>query len=264
MIYAKYTVVLKTLMDDAIFKPLIDKALSTYPIYQPSNDFFYSVIPTREELNTKILNHFKYREIGFETPGRFLDELETAMNEIMPYYNQLMKSQDIMNGLEDPFGNVDIVETYDEESIGNSSARTNMTTKNESSHSESGSSNSESNVENHSKNVKVDTPQSELSISAKDIDSVNYGSEANWNEDSSDSQGNTSSKTSGNDSSKGQSIGDTSSETTGTNKHTLTRKGNQGVNTYAHDMKELRTIFLNIEQMIINDERLQELFMMVY
>lgn len=43
---------------------------------------------------------------------------------------------------------------------------------------------------------------------------------------------------------------------------TYTKKGNQGVNTYAHDMVEYRQTFLNIDKMIIDD--LNNLFLGVY
>ena len=57
---------------------------------------------------------------------------------------------------------------------------------------------------------------------------------------------------------------DVSNESTGTTKHTLARKGNQGVNTYAHDMLEFRQLFLNIEQQIINDPELASCFMLIW
>ena len=53
-------------------------------------------------------------------------------------------------------------------------------------------------------------------------------------------------------------------ESSGTVKHTMNKKGNQGVNTYAHDLLEFRELFINIEQQIIKDERISELFMRVY
>ena len=92
---ARYTLELRTLMDDVNIRPYLNKALSTYPMYTPLSDNaeVKAIIPTREVLNEKLLNHYKYREIGFESIERFLDELEIAMNEIMPYYNQLYKSQ---------------------------------------------------------------------------------------------------------------------------------------------------------------------------
>lgn len=47
----------------------------------------------RGVLEKKILMHFYTREIGLETYGLWKLKLETVLNEIMPYYNQLYKSQ---------------------------------------------------------------------------------------------------------------------------------------------------------------------------
>lgn len=44
-------------------------------------------------LETKILRHFYTREIGLETYGLWKLKLEAKMNEIMPYYNQLYRSE---------------------------------------------------------------------------------------------------------------------------------------------------------------------------
>ena len=55
----------------------------SYPIYDESY---------RSVLETKILKHFYTREIGLETVGLWKLKLDTKMNEIMPYYNQLYKS----------------------------------------------------------------------------------------------------------------------------------------------------------------------------
>lgn len=252
MIYAKYTVVLKTLLDDENVKPLIDKAMSSYPLYEGTTPTTYYMIPKREELNNKILNYYKYREIGFETIGRFLDELEISLNEIMPYYNQLYKSIDILNAVEDPFGNVDITETFEQETTGKSSG----TSKSNSSIDSNSTTNT--NMKDNSKNVSSTTPQNMTTIPAKDIDTVSYADNVSWNENSSNSSG------TNKDNSTSTSNGESSSESEGLTKHTLTKKGNQGVNTYAHDLNELRELFINIEQQIINDKRIQELFMMVY
>lgn len=296
MIKARYTIVLKTLMDDEKVKPLIDKALSTYPMYQPKHEFAYSVIPTRDELNKKILNRYKYREIGFETIGRFLDELEITMNEIMPYYNQKYKSVDIMNELENIFDNVDVTETFEEqrenETSGTSKDNQSATSKDNEKTNTTGSTSSEASSQatdnttttetmtTSGKNVKSDTPQSELSIVGSDIDLVKYATEVNWNKNDSSSEGiskgtsSTSSESSSESTSQATSetssesssetTSETSSESLGTTRHTLSKKGNQGVNTYAHDLLEFRELALNIEQEIINDPRVQELFMLIY
>lgn len=47
----------------------------------------------RSVLSTKIITHYLYREIGFDTPARFIFELSNKLNEIMPYYNQLYATQ---------------------------------------------------------------------------------------------------------------------------------------------------------------------------
>ena len=46
----------------------------------------------RNVLQTKILRHYYTKEIGAETVGLWKHWLNTRLNEIMPYYNQLYKS----------------------------------------------------------------------------------------------------------------------------------------------------------------------------
>jgi hypothetical protein len=55
-----------------------------YPIFDPTY---------RVALETKILKHFYTREIAHETVGLWKLKLSAKMNEIMPYYNQLYKSE---------------------------------------------------------------------------------------------------------------------------------------------------------------------------
>lgn len=248
MIQARYTEVLYNLLQNERVRNLINNAMSEYPIYTPENPYTFSVIPTREEINKRILDHFKYREIAFETVGRFIDELRITLNEIMPFYYQLFKTEDVMNGLEDIFGNLDVIESFSEtnSSSGNNSATNNATS----------SATSSATSQSNDKNVSSDTPQSQLGISNMNIDSVEYANNASWSK--------TNTSTSGSDTGSSTSSGTATSSSSGTIEHTLTRKGNQGVNTYAHDMGELRNIFMNITNDILENPRLQELFMMIY
>ena len=177
-----------------------------------------------------------------------------TINEIMPKYNQLYKSIDIMNGLDDIFGNLDVTETFEEETTGNSSA-----TSSSNSESKVTSTNeTETDMTTSGRNVGAKTPQSQLQV--KSIDNITSASEMSWNE-STDSSTSSSSDESN---STNDSTSESEAETTGTTKHTLTRKGNQGVNTYAHDMLEFRQLFLNIEQQIINDPELASCFMLIW
>lgn len=246
--YAKYTEFLRDLMLNPQTKPLLDKALSTYPLYASENQTIADLIPTRAKLNEKLLNHYKYREIGFETVGRFLDELEITMIEIMPRYNELFKTVEIMAELPSPFDNVDVVETFKQKAEGSSSNTGESENKN--------TGTSSSNQKTNSKTIESDTPQDSLSLGAKDINSVDYASTAGWSE--SEGNGGTSHEDNVRSSSSGASESESIVE------HTLTKKGNQGVNTYAHDMNEFRTSIIDVVDAIINDERINELFMIVY
>lgn len=57
--------------------------LNDYPIF--NEDY-------RKELNDRIIRHYYFREIGFETLQLFAWYMRAKMFEIMPYYNQLYKS----------------------------------------------------------------------------------------------------------------------------------------------------------------------------
>jgi hypothetical protein len=61
-----------------------DMGLSDYPIFEAGH---------REILNTKIKRRFFMEEIGQETPEQFIHQMNMRMHEIMPYYNQLYKSE---------------------------------------------------------------------------------------------------------------------------------------------------------------------------
>ena len=70
----------------------------------------------RLPLEIKILKHFYTREIGLETVGLWKLKLDTKLNEIMPYYNQLYKSELIEFN---PLYDVDITRDHEGENTGN-------------------------------------------------------------------------------------------------------------------------------------------------
>lgn len=182
----------------------------------------------KKEFEQKVIDHFYFRQLGQETVGRWLHYFRTRIREIMPYYIQLYKTVEIMNNIEDPFGNVDIVETFEEETNGSASGESSATSDT------SGNSENERRFHN--------TPQG------------NIGNLDNFLTDATIENG---TATSTSDSSS-----TSSSESTGYTKHTMTKKGNQGVNTYAHDMIEFRQSIIEVDMMIIN--QLQDLFLGVY
>ena len=256
MITAKYTEVLYNLLNNTETKALIDEKMSTYPLYISTSKQEYgipNIIPTREELNKKILNYYKYKEIGFETVGRFLDELEISLNEIMPYYNQLFFSADQDYNI---IYNVDYKRTIDRNLQGDTtSTSTGETTSNSS---DSTSTSTTTNLYN--KNVESDTPQSQLGITNKQIDSVDYANKVTWNKDTTEQSGtSTGTATTTADSTASGTGSNTESEST-----LETTKGNFGVVSAQDLIEKYRKLIINIEQMIINDPRITELFMLIY
>ena len=246
-IHAKYTVVLAELLKDPHTKSAIDAALNTYPMYEPTskNEFIPRIVPTRAELNEKILNHYKYREIGFESVGRFIDELKIAMCEIMPYYNQVLFTQDQDYNI---IFNVDYQKTIDTARTGESTSSANGSTSDTSATTSSGESNN--------KTVKSSTPQDTLYITGKDISKVNYADEVEWNKDESQSEATSTNS--------GKTSSEVAGQTSDSEKTVETTKGNFGVMATQDLITKYRDLILNTEQLIINDDRIKELFMLVY
>lgn len=188
----------------------------------------------------KVIDHYRFRQIGQETTGRFLHYFRARMREIMPYYIEMYKTVEIMHGLENPFDNVDIVETFNEEQASESNSQT---------MGESSGKSTETGAETKDNTRKFsNTPQG----SVGNLES--YMTEAELINESVNSTNNATTENETSATSTGSA--------TGTVKHTLTRKGNQGVNTYAHDMIEFRRSIIDVDMMIISD--LNCLFLQVY
>lgn len=87
-----------------------DIGLSDYPIHDESY---------RGTLNRKIVRHYWHHEIGQETPDLFRWMLAARMNEIMPYFVQLYKTNDLDY---DPMSTVDMTTTTASDSASDTQA----------------------------------------------------------------------------------------------------------------------------------------------
>lgn len=72
-----------------------------FPLYDPAY---------KKTLETKIVHHYYFREIGAETAAQFKFMLARTLNEIMPYYNQLYKTADLEFN---PFYDVDYYKEHE-------------------------------------------------------------------------------------------------------------------------------------------------------
>lgn len=228
--------------------------LKDYPIF--NEDY-------RETLNSKIIEHYYFREIGFETIGLFKRFLNRTMNEIMPYYNQLYESQMLKI---DPLKTIDYVETLtrnrknnDTRSLDNTD---NRNVVDDNTNTVNGESDVTSSSQSSVKNVESDTPQGLLAIG--NIENQIYATNANIGQDSESGTSKTTQKTT--DSGK-RTLTDTlkknEDETYVKNEEETYTRNESGFRENQSEMLlKYRQTFLNIDMMII--EELQDLFMGLY
>lgn len=230
---SKYTTELRWIIENGY-----DLQLNEYPIFDENY---------RQKLNQKIINHYYFREIGFETVGLFIFYLKQTMNEIMPYYNQLYESALLEI---DPLNTINFTETLTRTKIGNDTKNFNEDTTVNS----NGDSNSNSTKNTNFKDVESDTPQGMLSIG--NIEGELYASYAriSKNEDTTNSsahQETTDTQKRKND----EKINREDNEN-----YTRTEKGNR--ESQSELLMKYRQTFLNIDIQVINE--LNDLFMGLY
>lgn len=233
----------------------------------------------RNVLETKILRHYYMREIGFETVGQWKLKLETTLNEIMPYYNQLYKSELLEFN---PFYDVDLTREHKIEREGNENTDTSQneeteegTTSNVGSTSETATdtSNSDEASTSSATNNKMrqsDTPQGGIS----GLENDNYLTNATITDDTNNARTTSSGSSKGNsttttteDSEIDRRIsrnadGTTKRDTNSTENYLETVKGKQGGADYSELLTKYRNTFLNIDMQVINE--LNDLFFLLW
>lgn len=220
----------------------------------------------------KILKHYYLREICSETVGIWKLWLNTRLEEILPYYNQLYKSALLEFN---PLYDVNITRTHnrtiDENKTENGTSTETSTDKNTGSgtrdnttsgtNKNSGTSSVTDNGSSNSKDLYSDTPQGALT----GIETETYLTNARkiTNTDSSTSEstnsGNGEYKDTGNvkytDTSERANTKNGSNSNTGTLNNTEEYlenvSGKQGSGSYSGMLNEYRDTFLNIDRMVI-------------
>lgn len=249
----------------------------------------------RLTLETKILKHYYTREISEETYGLWKLRLDTALNEIMPYYNQLYKSAILEFN---PLYDVDVQRTYTKvldgtesgtssgtgkgSATGKSSDTTTTTRDASSTNTNSGNkSMSTEQTEESSKNHTdkySDTPQGALTnvVAGKYLTNariVDDTESASLNKTDSETHSDTTTITD-KDSTKNETASEnsTTSETETSNSsnkkidntetYIETVRGKQGSIDYSEMIMKFRDTLINIDMMIIN--ALSPLFFTLY
>lgn len=245
----------------------------------------------RSVLETKILRHYYTREIGLETVGLWKLKLSTKLNEIMPYYNKLYKSELIEFN---PLYDVDLTRerkiegkgTKDTENGENRSGSNNTeTTQNNDSTVEetdgdngttTGTANGtqNQNTNGNGTNMYSDTPQGAITdlqagryLTNATIDSATNtfaGASSDTTTQTTENTKNSTVDTSG--SVDGTTESDFNSKTDGFSNTTLSNTedylehviGSNGGENFSKRLNDYRSTFINIDMMIINE--LEDLF----
>lgn len=245
----------------------------------------------RTVLETKILRHYYTREIGLETVGLWKLKLNTKLNEIMPYYNQLYKSELIEFN---PLYDVELTRERKIEGTGTKDTE-NSESRNGENHGDVSQSNNNTVTENGSDNGTLnsvadgtqnqntsgngtkmysDTPQGAITdlqagkyLTNATVDSANNTFSGASHDNSTQTSDNTrSNETNTDGSSDSSNNGDYSSSMDGYSNTTLSNTedylehviGSNGGESFSKRLNDYRATFINIDMMIIND--LEELF----
>ena len=278
---SKYTTELRFICETSAGLTDSEGYTSTRDIIEKSRakifDFDYPIFDEnyRSVLETKIIKHYYTREIAAETVGLWKLWLDERMNNIMPYYNQLYKSELLEFN---PLYDTDITTDSNrkikhEENSTDKNVRTdNLNNKNtrpdnlstENSHEDHDTDSGT----NDNLTAYSDTPQNGL----KGVTELNYltnATKVNGSDNKKhDNNGSYNTKNTGAQVDDATQTGTVSNDGSGTKKYDNTDeylehvKGKRGTDSYAKILQEYRKTFLNIDQMIINS--LSDLFMGVW
>lgn len=206
--------------------------LDDYPIF---NEAY------RDTLNSKIIRRYYVREIGMETVGLFAFYMRERMYDVMTYYNQLYKSQELVT---DPLKSESMTykELWERDNTGSLSETTSGTSKGV----------TESATETSDRNVFSDTPMDMLQDTPSKVENLEYASNVTYDDSNSETHSQ----------SDGTTSGKRDNETTGNETGSRTRAEDGYRIPQADLLEKYRKTFLNIDEMVVNE--LGDLFMTVY
>lgn len=185
----------------------------------------------RKVLCVKILKHYYTREIALETVGLWKLKLEVRMNEIMPYFNQLYKSELLSFN---PLYDIDLTTTH----------KRNFNSDEQQNGTFTGSSNSNDNTTRNEINKYSDTPQGSLNNLLDD----KYLTNARIVSDTSESE----------NISKSNGENEDKRKITSSEDYITTVAGKTSGASYSKMLTEFRQTLLNIDVDVINS--LEDLF----
>lgn len=200
----------------------------------------------RSVLCQKILKHYYLREICCETVGIWTLWMNTRLEEIMPYYNQLYESAKIKFN---PMHDVDLTREHKRTENETASGNRDTTNNNTTDVTSNSATNRTTTSDENKKDLYSDTPQGALTgvenetylTNARKInDSVNGTDDVNVNNTEKNVGVSTDKET-------------TSSNVDTTEDYLETLVGKQGTESFSSLLNKFRETFLNIDMMVIEE-----------
>lgn len=235
------------------------------------NKIFTSKAPFFDEeyrsiLCQKILKHYYLREICCETVGIWTLWMNTRLEEIMPYYNQLYESTKIEFN---PIHNVDLTSKHERNVEGtskedgtrtdNTTGKRTLTGNRDTDNTSVGTRNTTNSSDETKRNLYSDTPQGAIT----GLENENYLTNARKITDNVNGTGNEETNTTENSGTDYSETEDTTGKidgvTSNTGKTNTTEDyletiiGKQGTESFSSLLNEFRETFLNIDMQVIEE-----------
>lgn len=220
----------------------------------------------RSVLCQKILKHYYLREIGAETVGIWMLWMNTRLEEIMPYYNQLYESAKIEF---DPMHDVDLTRKHERNVDGtskedgtrtdNTTSKRTLTGNRETDSTGSSTRNTTSGSDETKRDLYSDTPQGAIT----GLENENYLTNARKITNNVNGTGNEETNTTENTGTNYSETEDTTGKVDGITSNTgsssttedylETITGKQGTESFSSLLNKFRETFLNIDMQVIEE-----------
>lgn len=235
------------------------------------NKIFTSKAPFFDEeyrsvLCQKILKHYYLREICCETVGIWTLWMNTRLEEIMPYYNQLYESAKIEF---DPMHDVDLTRKHERNVKGtskedgtrtdNTTGKRTLTGNRDTDSTGSGTRNTTSGSDETKRDLYSDTPQGDIT----DLENESYLTNARKITDNVNGTGNEETNTTEKNDTDYSETEDTTGKVEGVTSNTgssnttedylETIVGKQGTESFSSMLNKFRETFLNIDMQVIEE-----------
>ena len=220
----------------------------------------------RSVLCQKILKHYYLREICCETVGIWTLWMNTRLEEIMPYYNQLYESAKIKFN---PMHDVDLTRKHERNAVGtskedgtrtdNTTGKRTLTGNRDTDSTGSGTRNTTSISNETKRDLYSDTPQGNI----KGLENENYLTNTRKITDNVNGTGSEKTNTTENSGTNYSETEETTGKVDGTTSNTGSSKttenyletiaGKQGTESFSSMLNKFRETFLNIDMQVIEE-----------